>query len=104
VFAATVNAMQTEVNGGAPMPLVIGEFGANYPVDVASIAEQAAYFNLTLTSPAGSLQSLGLGNIVWNMSEGNEEGNDFSIVNSSGNLTLSGCTIAAAHGRKPTGC
>lgn len=102
---ATVTTAQAELaQGGRTIPMVVGEFGASFPNDVPSAAEQANYYSLTLLSPAGSLQSLNLGNILWDMSEGNQGGKDFSATDSLGNLLPASCVVAKARGAKPTGC
>ncbi|MBV8635793.1 MAG: hypothetical protein JO002_14960, partial [Burkholderiaceae bacterium] len=81
-----------------------GEFGASYPQDVSTAAEQGNYFSLTLLSQAGSLQSLNLGNLLWDISEGNQGGTDFSTVDPTGKLLPAACVVAKARGAKPTGC
>jgi hypothetical protein len=43
VFGATINAMQSEVGNDTTIPLVVGEFGASYPGEVANPSEQAAH-------------------------------------------------------------
>ncbi|HEX8954872.1 MAG TPA: cellulase family glycosylhydrolase, partial [Burkholderiaceae bacterium] len=98
---AAVASMQGEIAG---LPLIVGEFGASYPHDVINPAEQGNYFSLTLLSPAGSLQSLNLGNMLWDISEGNQGGTDFSAVDSTGKLLPAACVVAKARGTRPTGC
>jgi hypothetical protein len=105
LLSDTIAAMQSEATiNGAPLPLIIGEFGANYPGDIANATEQGAYFNLTFNAAGGSLQSMGLGNIAWDISEGNQGGANFSIIDNSGNILPAGCVVAKAHGAKPAGC
>lgn|GEM_PF-6608192 len=98
---ASVASMQGETAG---LPMIVGEFGASYPQDVANAGEQGDYFTLSLLAPAGSLQSLNLGNMLWDISEGNQGGTDFSAVDANGKLLPAACVVAKAHGAKPVGC
>ncbi len=102
---ATMASMQAELaGGGRSIPLVIGEFGTSFPQDVPTAAEQGNYYSLTLLSPAGSLQSLNLGNMLWDLSEGNQAGNNFSTIGNTGNLLPAACVVAKVRGAQPTGC
>ena len=105
ILAATVAEMKNEIStNGVQLPLIIGEYGADYPEQVLSQTDQAAYYSLFLSNPTGGLQSLGLGNMLWDLSTGNQAVADFSLITPAGTLLPAACVVAKMHGARPSGC
>ena len=105
ILAATVAEMKSEITtSGVQLPLVVGEYGADYPEVVLTQADQAAYYSLFLSNPSGGLQALGLGNMLWDLSTGNQAGENFSLIGPSGTLLPAACVVAKTHGATPSGC
>ncbi len=105
ILAATAAEMKAEITtNGVQLPLIVGEYGADYPEQVLSPADQAAYYSLFLSNPSGGLQTLGLGNMLWDLSTGNQAGANFSLLSPAGTLLPAACVVAKAHGATPSGC